>query len=139
GPLDQEDEEPWDFGPEVKEPERNPSAIRKNRAGLSVANTRRLSASNFERFSQKKPVLLERGVTPPTPPTRPNFLENRWIPYRFRCVGGVGGVISARVICKHLAGSSKTYSAGSLSVLGRTLCSGLASLRILRPQSPLIL
>jgi hypothetical protein len=32
------------------------------------------------------------GITPPTPATLPNFLENRLIPCKFMCVGGVGGV-----------------------------------------------
>jgi hypothetical protein len=32
------------------------------------------------------------AITPPAPPTLPNFLENRLIPCRFRCVGGVGGI-----------------------------------------------
>jgi hypothetical protein len=32
------------------------------------------------------------GITPPTSPTLPNFLENRLIPYRFKNAVGVGGV-----------------------------------------------
>ena len=36
-------------------------------------------------------------ATPSTPPTLPNFLENALIPYAFRSVGGVGGVISPRL------------------------------------------
>jgi len=38
---------------------------------------------------------------PPTPPMLPNFLENRLIPCRFRCVGGVGGVILATWAVDH--------------------------------------
>jgi hypothetical protein len=53
------------------------------------------------------------------------YIENRRIPYRFR--------VLPRVICERLAGSSKTYSSGSLSVLRRTLCSGAASPRTLPP------
>jgi hypothetical protein len=42
------------------------------------------------------------GITPPTPPTLPNFLENTLVPYRFKSVGGVGGVIQHGLLAVNL-------------------------------------
>jgi hypothetical protein len=42
--------------------------------------------------------LFEAPGAPPTPSTLPNFLENRLISCRFRCVGGVGGIERRRAI-----------------------------------------
>jgi len=70
--------------------------------GLKITRASRLLAEGFspaswsEEFSQTKSVLLEPSVTPATPPTLTNLLENRLTPYEFISVGGVGGMISPR-------------------------------------------
>jgi hypothetical protein len=84
----------WPVGPErqrrrSERPENQQTQIRRSSNCTSTASTRKI-------HTQQNPGLLQhqraQPIAPPTPPTLSNFLENRLIPCRFRCVGGVGGI-----------------------------------------------